>query len=307
MIVLLLTSKNEADVLRLNLEHHLSYGVDHVCVADNESDDHTQDVIREFGTHASTAVFHDFAVRQKVRYALLERVRARHRSVAWIGVSDTDEFHWMAGATLPEYLAETPSDVPALTCRQKLFLPTADDAESGPVHHRQRHRTTGPESPLHTSYREGKTFYRAAWLTRIDHEHRSRRLEGEIVSPPAPTVHHYMIRDENQFVMKVRRLTAWRERDGLRSKLWYHKLRRAFGIPLPPHVAGFKSEWWNVYAAGGEEGLRSYYRDTYRLQTRDLPRLIADSAIVEDHAFADWRAAAASAQAGTSLPGSNAS
>ena len=289
MIVLLLTTKNEADVLRENLEHHLAYGVDHVCVADNESTDGTADVLRAFGDAVSTEVFHDFAVRQDVRTRLLERLRARHRGrLAWVGVSDTDEFHWMQGRTLPEILAEAPADAPAVTCHQKLFLPSEEDAEHGPVHDRQRHRTTGPDSPLHSSYREGKTFYRDAWLRRVDHEHRSPRLPGPAVSPPVPTVHHYMIRDEDQFVMKVRRLTAWRERRGLRSRLWYHRLRRAFGVPLPPYVAGFKAEWWNVLREGGEEGLRRYYRDTYRLQARDLPRLIAEGAIVRDDAFGDW-------------------
>jgi len=288
MIVLLLTTKNEADVLRQNLEHHLAYGVDHVCVADNESDDDTQDVLREFGSHVSTEVFHDFAVRQDVRTRMLDAVRARH-GVAWAGVSDTDEFHWFPGTTLREVLAAVPADVPALTCHQKLFLPSEVDAETGPVHQRQRHRTTGPDSPLHTSYREGKTFYRSAWLRRVDHEHRSPKLPPPEVSPPVPSVHHYMIRDEDQFVMKVLRLTAWRERKGLRSRLWYHKARRLFGIPLPPYVAGFKAEWWQVYRDGGEAGLRRYYRDTYRLQARDLPRLVAEGALVRDDAFADWR------------------
>lgn len=288
MIVLLLTTKNEADVLRLNLEHHLAYGVDHVCVADNESEDDTQDVIRAFGDRVSTEIFHDFSVRQNVRTRLLDAVRTRH-AVEWVGVSDTDEFHWMAGHTLPEILAECPTDAPALNCRQKLFLPSEADAEVGPVYDRQRHRTTGPDSPLHTSYREGKSWYRSAWLKRVDHEHRSPKLPAELPSPPVPTVHHYMIRDEDQFVMKVRRLTSWRERKGLNSKLWYHKARRLLGIPLPPYVAGFKAEWWNVYRDGGEDGLRRYYRATYRLQSRDLPHLIEEGAIVKDDAFADWK------------------
>ncbi len=290
MIVLLLTTKNEADVLRQNLEHHLTYGVDHVCVADNESTDDTRDVVRSFGDAVTSQVFHDFAVRQSVRTELIDRVRARHRgAVTWVGVSDTDEFHWMDGSTLPEMLAEAPPEAPAVTCHQKLFLPSESDAGAGPVYARQRHRTTGPASPLHSSYREGKTFYRDAWLTRVDHEHRSPRLPPPEISPPVPTVHHYMIRDEEQFVMKVRRLTAWRERRGLRSKLWYHRLRRLVGIPLPPFVAGFKAEWWDVYRSGGESGLRTYYRDTYRIQTRDVPRLVAEGSIVRDDAFANWR------------------
>ena len=87
MIALLLTTKNEADVLRLNIAHHLSWGVDHVAVADNESSDATQDVLREFGDAVSTEVFHDFAVRQTVRMRLLERLRARH-ALDWVGVSE---------------------------------------------------------------------------------------------------------------------------------------------------------------------------------------------------------------------------
>lgn len=292
MIVLLLTTKNESDVLRLNLEHHLGYGVDHVAVADNESSDDTPDVIRSFGDAASSIVFHDFAVRQSIRMQLLARLRERHGSaLTWVGVSDTDEFHWSQSGSLPEMLAQAPADIVCVTARQKLFLPTADDAADGPVYARQRYRTSGPDSPLHTSYREGKSFYRAAWLKRITSEHRAADVPHEIWSPGHPTVHHYMIRDEDQFVMKVRRLGAWRERKGLNSKLWYHKLRRVFGVPLPPYVAGFKSEWWNVYRDGGEDGLRRYYREQYRIQSDAIAGHVSRGELVRDDAFAAWKEA----------------
>ncbi len=290
MIALLLATKDEAEVLRLNIAHHLSWGVDHVAVADNESSDGTQDVLREFGEAVSTAVFHDFALRQGVRTRLLDGLRSRHgRSLTWIGVSDTDEFHWAPGTTLPDLLAEAPQDVVAVNCRQKLFLPTAVDSDHGAVYTRQHYRTTGPDSPLHTSYREGKSFYREPWLKVISSEHLCREAPLPHWSPAVPTVHHYMIRDEDQFVMKVRRLTSWRERKGLKSKLWYHKLRRLFGAPLPPFVAGFKSEWWTVYRDGGEDGLRRYYRDTYCIQADALDGHVARGELIHDIAFADWR------------------
>ena len=41
MIVLLLVTQNEADLLRWNIRHHLEWGVDHVAVADNNSTDAT--------------------------------------------------------------------------------------------------------------------------------------------------------------------------------------------------------------------------------------------------------------------------
>lgn len=292
MIVLLLTTKNEAEVLRLNLEHHLSWGVDHVVVCDNDSSDDTPDVVRSFGDQATRLHFEDFAVRQKVRMRGLLQVQERYRGeVVWAGVSDTDEFHWAPDTTLPELLAPAPDEVVCATFHQKLFLPTGLDAEEGPVYARQLHRTGGPDSPLHTSYREGKSFYRTSWLRKITHEHRSHLVPHDEWGPELPTVHHYMIRDEDQFVQKVRRLTAWRERKGLNSKLWYHKLRRLIGIPLPPFVAGFKAEWWDVLKRGGESGLRDYYRDVYRVQADAIPGHLASGALVRDDAFAAFRAA----------------
>ena len=107
--------------------------------------------------------------------------------------------------------------------------------------------------------------------------------------PPAPfVVHHYMIRDEDQFVMKVKRLASWRERSGLRSRLWYRRLRERLGRPVPPFVAGFKATWWNVYREGGESGLRDYYRNSYRIQSGVLPGLLARGDLVRDTAFAEW-------------------
>ena len=246
-------------------------------------------MLASFGEAVSTERFADFAVRQSVRMRLLERLRARHGgAIRWVGVSDTDEFHWSAAhADLGDLLDEAPGDVAGVTFRQKLFLPTADDPDRGPVWVRQTYRTTGPDSPLHTSYREGKTFYRGPWLRRITSEHRCHELPHPPWSLPAPTVHHYMIRDEDQFVMKVRRLTAWRERRGLRSRLWYHRLRHAFGVPLPPYVAGFKSEWWDVYRQGGEDGLRRYYREEYRVQSAALPGHVERGELVHDTSFAE--------------------
>lgn len=290
MIVLLLTTKNEANVLRLNLEHHLSWGVDHVAVCDNESEDDTPDVVRAFGDAASTLVFHDFAERQRHRMECLEAVRAKHGTIDWVGVSDTDEFHWAPDTTLPELLATAPPEVVAVTFHQKLFLPTEDDAAEGPVYARQLYRTGSYDSPLHRSYREGKTFYRGAWLTSITSEHVCHEVPHAPFSPPEPVVHHYMIRDEDQFVMKVRRLTAWRQRKGLRSKLWYHKLRKLLRLPPEtPFVAAFKEEWWRALRDGGEAGLREYYRTRYRIQSADLPRRVAAGDLVRDDAFANWR------------------
>ncbi len=75
MIVLLLVTQNEGDLLRWNIRHHLEWGVDHVAVADNASTDSTADVAHDFGEQVSYQSFPDFLKRQGVRTAMLDDLR----------------------------------------------------------------------------------------------------------------------------------------------------------------------------------------------------------------------------------------
>lgn len=293
MIALLLTTKDEGDVLEENVRHHLAFGVDHVCVADNRSTDGTLDRLRQFGDRVSVETFDDFAVRQQVRRRLLDRAQERfRRAIEWAGVADTDEFFWRAGATSVRDLLVAPDDVVCVTFHQKLFLPSELDPADGPVHVRQTWRTTSYASPRHTSWVGGKSFYRTSWLREITHEHREPSAPHPWWGPEDGVVHHYMIRDEDQFVMKVKRLVSWRPRTGLSSKPWWHALRAKLGLrPERPYVSGFKMEWWTAYETGGEEGLRRYYRDVFRLTRAALPKLAADGHVVEDRTFAEFELA----------------
>ena len=267
MIVLLLTSQNEAAALRLNLEHHLNYGIDKIAVADNASTDETQDVIAEFGPDVSCTIFDDFHQRQLVRMAMLNDIRARH-AVEWVGVCDTDEFFFAHGDMPRDVLREVPPNIVAANFIGQLFLPTALDAAHGSFLTQRRYRTTLQTSRLHTSYKEGKTFYRSDWLTAIDHEHLCLTVPHDIHRHPVGAFHHYMVRDEDQFVNKVSRLIAWSKEPPPAKKL----LRRAAAPQLPKWSSWFKKEWWQTYVDGGEAAVRDYYRTRYTLSEHDVAR-----------------------------------
>ena len=130
MIVLLLVTQNEAELLAWNIRHHLEWGVDHVAVADNRSEDATRDVVREFGDAVSYRRFEDFHARQTVRREMMLAVQERHH-VEWAGIADTDEFFWAPGATMRDLLADTRPDVVAVNFDAKLFLPTELDGAEG--------------------------------------------------------------------------------------------------------------------------------------------------------------------------------
>lgn len=291
MNLLFVVTRNEADLLRQNLEHHLAWGFDHALVADNESDDATSEVLLSFGdaiTHLRLASFH---ARHVALGTLLARAEARLGEARWVAVSDTDEFWWAPLPGIGALLASVPPEALALNTGQKLFLPTDADAATGPVMCRRRYRTARDASPLHTSYVRGKSIYRAAWLRShtLDDNHRSRSIApASWRRTGTPLVHHYMVDGEEAFVRKV--LDYPRHYPALGESL---AQRRPLADDEAASIGfrGFKRTWWDLYLAGGDAALRAHFRSTYRLDPPALERYLASGDLVEDRAFADYTAA----------------
>jgi hypothetical protein len=296
MIALLLVTKNEGPLLRLHLEHHLEAGVDVVAVADNMSSDDTPDIVREFGDAVVTTRFERFHERQAVRLAMLADL-ARARPVDWAIIADTDEFFW-APEPLPERLARAGDDAVAVNFDAKLYLPTALDPPDGTIIDQRIYRTSGPASPLHSSYKLGKTAYRAEWLLGLEpdhncwgHEHLCERAPKAAVEPGEARAHHYMIQDEDQFVEKVVRLIEWVPPPSGLIARWRWQRTPKQQRQLQPRASAWKKEWWGVYQQGGRDAVREYYRTTYRLSEQAVAEHLAAGNLVLDDGLAQWRRA----------------
>lgn len=297
MIALLLVTQNEAEVLAWNLRHHLDWGIDHIAVGDNRSDDATRDVVREFGDAVSYQLFPSFHQRQTVRHEMLVALHERF-PIEWAGIADTDEFWWLPDRSMAEALAETPPEIVAVNFDAKLFVPTQLDGPEGAVFMRRRYRTATYDTPLHTSYREGKTWYRSSFIESQPadhfcnaHEHSCRLIPHDRYRYALPAVHHYMIQDEDQFVKKVARLIEWVEppTDELERAVWDATPARE--KDLPDSMAAFKREWWGVYKRGGEAAVRDYYRNVYTLPADRVREAVAAGELAEDDAFLEWTTA----------------
>jgi hypothetical protein len=294
MIVALLVTKNESDLLRRNLAHHLEWGIDAVGVADNASTDGTRDVCKEFGNNVKYRRFGDFHTRQTQRHVMLREYVEEHGAVEWAAISDTDEFFY-APVPIGELLASIPSDVVAVNFDAKLFLPTAIDPSEGSVIERRTYRTSGGDSALHTSYVAGKTFYRASWLTSIPVDHWCKNHEHLCVDVPheryrheVPLVHHYMIQDEEQFVEKATRLIEWAKQPaGFRKGLRWRFTRKR-DRALPPWSEPWKKVWWGVYQREGVEGVRAYYRNEYVVPADRVAGYLASGDLERDDALANY-------------------
>ena len=288
MNLLFIVTRNEAEMLRLNVAHHLDGGFDHVAIADDESTDGTREVLRAFGDAVTVTTVTDPNLRFAALARLLADVESRRGPAAWVASSDTDEFWWGPGAGLRDVLASVPSNVLAINAQQKLFLPTVADAPDGPLPCRRVHRTARTDIALHTSYVRGKSIYRAGWLRRnvLDDNHRTGRI------PPAAWleidghhVHHYMVESEDAFVAKVRSRLRWTP--SLQPLLDQHRALRD-DEAARYKFRGFKRAWWDLYATRGEGALREYYRTQYVLSRDALAHHLAAGDVVEDRAFADY-------------------
>jgi hypothetical protein len=283
MVVLFLKIRDEPDIVRLNLAHHLGWGFDHILIADNESTDETLDVLDVFRNSISVARTknpHDWG---SALYTLLQRCEERYGSAGWVAVSDPDEFWWTPEAPLASLVAAAPEHVVAVNSKQKLFLPTAIDPAVGPVYCRHTYRAHGKRSRLHTSYLGGKSLYRVAWIRRLvlTNAHWSRQVPHGLVSFRQPLVHHYMIDDETSFVDKVKSIERWNPR--LRSAAGGEAKSRQM------RLRDYKWAWWNIYLAEGDAGLRNYYRTKYLLSADQVADYINQGELVHDTEFATFK------------------
>jgi hypothetical protein len=296
---LLLVTKNEAELLRWNLRHHLAWGIDRIAVADNESSDATRRVVEEAGERVTYRSFPDFHDRQTVRHEMLrDMVAATDRRLEWVGIADTDEFFWAPGDAAALF-AGTPDDVQALNLGAELFLPTALDPPTGPIFVRREYYSADESSPLHTSYREGKTFYRASWLASLPvdhncarHEHECVELDPDRVRRVKGIVHHYMIQDEDQFVEKVSRLIEWAKPPAGRIAAMRWRKQPPQKRDLPQWTSRFKKDWWRAYQEGGEAGVRRFYREQYVIPEAQVSEYLERGWLARDGAFAAYAATA---------------
>lgn len=283
MLALFIVTRNEGELLRLNLDHHLRSGFDHVLIADNESTDCTQDVIASFGSAVTSMP----VVRPNDRYEALgllaRRIESRLAHDSWIAFSDTDEFWWAPKPSLRALLDRVAPEVVLVNSQAKLYVPTGIDAVTGPVYMRMHHCATQPDAPPYAGYTNGKSVYRAAWVLRyrVTSAHLCQKVPpGLRRQTSVAIVHHYMIDGADDFVKTVASLDRW-------------------GMVLEPTAPGLppaandrlgetKKLWWRVYRQGGEAALREYYRSSYVVPASELPARIDAGRIVRDDAFAHW-------------------
>lgn len=130
MIVMTLLVRDEADILRANIEYHRAQGVDHFIIMDNLSVDETPEIAREY----VAAGIATYIAQREDDYSQSDWVTGMARMAFddhradWVINNDADEFWWPMHGTLAEALQRIGPEFNTLVAQRHNFVAVDGDA-----------------------------------------------------------------------------------------------------------------------------------------------------------------------------------
>ncbi|MDO6746271.1 glycosyltransferase family 2 protein [Gilvimarinus sp. 1_MG-2023] len=119
--------RDEAALIRENLDYHLSRGVDFIIATDNCSQDGTATILREYEKkgllHYIFEPADDYS--QDLWVTRMARIAAEEYKADWIMHTDADEFWWPSNSEkIPDILGSVAPNIDGLKVRRSNFAPT---------------------------------------------------------------------------------------------------------------------------------------------------------------------------------------
>jgi len=163
-LVMTLLARDEADIVRDQLEFHLNAGVDFVIAMDNLSQDGTTEILESYARDG-----HLHLIRQEGEYLRqadwiteMGRLAATEFGADWVIHSDADEFWWPRGESLKDVLASIPARYGIVRALLRHFVPRPEDGSPVPERMTVRISTSSPINDPRSLFRPNlKVVHRA--------------------------------------------------------------------------------------------------------------------------------------------------
>lgn len=267
-LVMTLLVRDEADIVRANLEFHLSRGVDFVIVTDNGSTDGTVEILEEFVKRGVVQLLHepddDYAQGRWV--TRMARMAYKNHGAGWVINNDADEFWWTEQGNLSESLERLPAETNVVVAERFNFVPLGHSEQ--PFYERMVYREVRSLNPLGAPL-PPKSCHRGHGDVVVHQGNHSLSWDQPtLVAPSQPIeIFHFPLRTYAQFENKIRLGGAAYERN----------------TELPP---GIGRTWRSLYDELKAGTLDAHYREQ-QLSVEQLARGLGDGTLVEDRRLCD--------------------
>ena len=139
--------RNEADILRINVLHHLDQGVDYFLIVDNGSWDGTDGVLQKMSRNGRVGWIRDPGPYHQSEITTELAREAFHRGADWVVPIDADEFWWAPGGNFRDVLEK--SEAGALEVEVVNFIQRRAQTQASPdALLRMTRRAPDPVGPL---------------------------------------------------------------------------------------------------------------------------------------------------------------
>lgn len=288
-LVMTLVCRDEADIIRQNIDTHLRLGVDHVLVTDHGSRDGTRDILAEYERLGVATVFDETRpelAQSKWMTRMADLARTRH-GANWVLNNDADEFWIPESGNLKDALQNTCAQI--LQARRINMLYPYDTRSEAPWQERLVYRVAQqvPMPALRNFYDASlafpyfyhdlppKVLTHTQGLSSVHTGNHGASYRVSVTTELSSiNIFHFPVRNLEQFTRKV--------------------LNGTEAILLNPHIRPRQSwhqrRWYRLAQQKGVvAAIADALPDSERL-TQDLK----DGIVVEDrtiHDFLDWRLA----------------
>ncbi len=242
-IVMTIATRNEADILETNIEYHLSVGVDFFIITDNNSTDHTAEIIKKYEKQGFAKYILDTSDVFDQNKIVTQMAKMAHTTygATWVINNDSDEFWWTDKKDLKRELKSVSVFVDAVHIKRSNFIPRLSTSNLfyEDMDIRETHSLNALDLPL-----PGKIIHRATPNIIVAFGNHDADAPEFFIKRLSKTIEnfHFPIRNYKQFENKV--ITG--------GYITTHNKNLSNGI---------LNTWKNLYNIFIEGGLPEYYKN----------------------------------------------
>jgi hypothetical protein len=204
-IVMTLLVRDNADLLRDNIEFHRAQGIDYFIITDNGSRDETCDLAEAYVAQGLAELWHETEDTYDQARWVTRMARSAYvdHAADWVINNDADEFWTTGGAALRDRLSEIPTNCDAVYVERHNFPPVAGGDENylQSMIYRETLSLNAVGSPL-----PGKLMHRGRADVCVSMGNHDAHIAGVPLSRCVVTgmeIHHFPVRTYADFEKKI--------------------------------------------------------------------------------------------------------